>query len=261
MNYESGNFYWLLGYMLADGSLGDNDLIQFGCKTEDEELLRLLKCITSTKAKIIRRIVKPDLLVNSYRNRSQLGFIDHSLAKWLRSKGVVERKTGKEFYTSVPDTELLNLLRGFVDGDGNISGSSIRIYSKGPIVLQFMSDVNRVYSVNSRVLANKDVNLVSFNRKDCDIIAPVMYGDGLPCLARKKEAILSSLNKKRVHRKRISGKLEALKLSTGECFKFSSRKELCDALGLTTVDVSRVVNKEWLSSKGYRIRILGGDAE
>lgn len=111
---EKEILYYLLGYVFADGCLATSSkgYEYISISTADEEIAKKISLYTNTKVTRFK---------TKWKMRYSVCIWDRELVDWMKSKGIIKRKTGFEQYPEL-DLDCLNhFIRGFLDGDGMIS--------------------------------------------------------------------------------------------------------------------------------------------
>jgi hypothetical protein len=168
---------------MADGCIKKDKIIEIRLSIKDEELLRRIGLWLNYKGvygKAVHRAPN-----NKEYETLTMSFTSTILVNELKKCGVSARKTGFEEYKNIPDEYFIYFFKGFMDGDGNISQGSIRLYSRGPILKQILYDTERLYDIKGTEYLRKDVKGIGFKIKDSKILADLMYKEGF-CLERKK---------------------------------------------------------------------------
>lgn len=134
-NYVDENYFehidsaekaYFLGFIMADGNMyksKQNDKCQFSIKiknTDKNILLKFANAIGFNSEKIIER--------KEYRNGTEtwcaeMKIYNKVFCQHLINKGIVPRKTGKEFMPDMKAIYKKDFIRGFIDGDGWIGKS------------------------------------------------------------------------------------------------------------------------------------------
>lgn len=110
---------YFLGFIMADGNVNEqeNNRYRFNLKiksTDDDIIKKLCTEINYPIEKIYYRIQTRKGTLNE---SAEIQINDQAFCKNLMDKGIVIRKTGKEFMPDCNGYEL-DFIRGFIDGDG-----------------------------------------------------------------------------------------------------------------------------------------------
>lgn len=122
----SPNMAWLLGYIYADGSVGQYGFygylrLRFGCKESDVELLQFIKEFLRAPQKIGCSTAFLKKTGKFYKSCS-LTITSYELVKDLvELHGLKARKSYLNLpFPNVPDEFLPHFVRGYFDGDGSV---------------------------------------------------------------------------------------------------------------------------------------------
>lgn len=118
-NIDTENKAYILGFIAADGYIGDNE-IKIGLNLIDIEILEKIKiCLESdTKIKIYNRLCT---LNNKVSQVCLLSFANQHMINSLRNLGFTKNKTNDFTFPNIPKELYLHFLRGYFDGDGSMS--------------------------------------------------------------------------------------------------------------------------------------------
>lgn len=113
---------WMRGYIQADGSVTDDFELKFGCATEDEELLILIKKELKSEHSLSRIPAGFDAMGRWRGPKTQLQVYGRALVERLVELGILPRKS----YLDPPFPDVVPLLladycRGVLDGDGSVN--------------------------------------------------------------------------------------------------------------------------------------------
>lgn len=207
-NIDSEEKAYLLGLMITDGNVHrpeHHGQDQVSLASNDKELVDLF-------AEKIGLSKKPN---NDGRGSWQVYVKSNIMSKDLEKYGVVPRKSFITKFPIIDDEFYSHLIRGIIDGDGNISfykvknrnyhHKAVRIFSANE---QFLKDLNRylkeklgVSEVKIQHYKTTTAAVLSFSRiDDVEKIINYIYKDSHYYLHRKKEAsdnIISEIRKYR----------------------------------------------------------------
>lgn len=110
----SPDLFYLIGYMMADGSVKNNEL-RLECSTSDKTILQFAKSKICQNKEIVdrKRIIK-----NGVGEYSYWSITDIRLKEKLKIFNLISNKTGKEKLPIIPEEFKGDYLRGLFDGDG-----------------------------------------------------------------------------------------------------------------------------------------------
>ena len=191
----SNKAYWL-GFIMADGNIyhyKDSNKIQFELKIQesDSELIeKFAKDIGFPLEKIYHRVRErkgtPTYSVGlrSYNERFCKNLIKH---------GIVDQKSVKETFPSLPAELKKDFVRGFWDGDGTVSGACSASSMSFEIISQlsiFFAERDIVSSVGCSIIqSGKTFYRISIPKKSLPDFKDLIYYDGCLGLKRKIECI------------------------------------------------------------------------
>lgn len=111
----SPNMAYILGFILADGCIGEgtykgySDALKFGVQKRDIDILEKIKKKLSSEHKI-----------SQCKNSNHFTITNQIIVDDLKKLGIIYRKSLKENVPDVPDKYVKDFIRGIVDGDGSI---------------------------------------------------------------------------------------------------------------------------------------------
>ena len=187
--------YWL-GFIMADGNIyhrKDSDVVQFEIKIQqsDKELLEKFALdigFPVEKISIGERVRKGNITkyssIRSYNKNFCEGLIKH---------GIVDQKTGKEFFPKMPIEFQRDFVRGFWDGDGCVSGDCLVVSMSFKMISQlsiFFAERSIVTSVNYSITnSGKILYSIRIPKAFLPEFKDLVYYDGCLGLKRKIECI------------------------------------------------------------------------
>lgn len=190
---------YLLGYLFADGFVGDENYnnIVFSQKKEDAEAVELLKKSIEYTGNL--RTFKPR--ISSFNNSSDqvaINFSSMHMANTLRNCGLSK----KEFYDKFPKLNnvlMRHFIRGFFDGDGSITltrstykdkiyyGGAFNIIINKKLVNSFLNLFNEIHFTIDQSKTDYMVYLKCNSKKSIKLIYNYFYKDSKYFLSRKKK--------------------------------------------------------------------------
>lgn len=187
--------YWL-GFIMADGSLyhyKDSDKVQFELKIKESDK-ELMENFAEDIGFPVEKLV--------FRDSTRKGTLTHSIALKTYNKrfcdnlikhGIVDRKSGKESFPKIPTEFQRDFVRGFWDGDGNISEICTAVSMSFKIISQlslFFAKRFVVTFVNYSITNNKKmIYSIKIPKKSLSAFKNIVYYDGCFGLKRKIECI------------------------------------------------------------------------
>jgi hypothetical protein len=137
-NIDSEEKAYFLGLLLADGTVvAMGTSIKLSLMEPDRILVDKLRDLIAPNAPV--RIRKKDLKCRRMTPQVEYLIGSKYMVESVAKYGLVNRKTGKEFFPDIPETLESHFIRGYFDGDGGIyyhpKGCSFTIIS-GPDMLE-----------------------------------------------------------------------------------------------------------------------------
>ena len=191
----SNKAYWL-GFIMADGSIyhyKNSNKIQFELKIQesDSELIeKFVKDIEFPIEKVFHRERKrKETLTHSVGIRSY----NERFCENLIKHGIVDQKSGKETFPSLPMEFRKDFVRGFWDGDGTVYGVCSAVSMSFKMISQlsiFFAKRAIVSSVNySTTSTGKMLYSITIPKEFIPDFKDLVYYDGCLGLKRKIESI------------------------------------------------------------------------
>lgn len=205
---------YFLGLMITDGNIFDN--------YKSANQLPNINLTLNEKDKYILECFKKELRLNKKitldnRGCCQICCFSRTMANDLKKFGVVPQKTFiTKFPTNIPETMHRHLIRGLIDGDGNISfhiRRNRKVHSKAIRLCganeQFIEDVKQFLLENvglqslyitKQNFQNPVWTLNCSNKRDLEILIHYLYDDATIYMKRKKnisELILNEIGQYR----------------------------------------------------------------
>jgi hypothetical protein len=191
---EKEILYYLLGYVFADGCLSTSkkgyDYIAIS--TSDEEIAKKISIYTHTKVTKCK---------TKWKMRFTVCIWNRQIVDWMKSKGIVKRKTGFEEYPELDLNNLNHFIRGFLDGDGMISIFKNLIFSGFACAnKKFLLDLRRDISYHAGIskdsgtlLKERDANCfkLRYSVKDTIKLCRYIYKNSTIFMERKKQNYLN----------------------------------------------------------------------
>lgn len=188
--------YWL-GFLYADGYIGEENKVELCLKEEDKVHLEHFKRFLNSNNKIS---FKPNRLGNAYR----FSFRNERIHDDLISKGCVQAKSLiLTFPTSqiVSDDLIKHFLRGYFDGDGYLGINYLK-YTKSPrcgivgtldFIKGFVDKLN--FNYRDRQLSKKGkAYQYTFSTQECRNMLNIMYDEATIFLKRKYDKYIELKN-------------------------------------------------------------------
>ena len=202
---------WLLGYIWADGSIGEYDslngskgyVLQFGCAIDDRELIDQIYEMLDCHQKIAYRKSQYRSIrgEKSYKSKPsvslQIG--RKELVQSLIKLGVRPRKSELNLpFPVIPDEMLSNFVRGYFDGDGyayagiNQNGyKRVQVALCGPFnfLYELQELMVRILKINKHKVCEcgRSFKISWEGRKDVKLLFSWLYPEpNLLCLERKR---------------------------------------------------------------------------
>ena len=109
--------YYVLGYVMADGCLATSakgyDYITI--TTVDEDIANKISSMYGGK------VTGYKVKNKTWKKRYTFSLWNRNLVNWMKDKGIVKRKTGKELFPITSDENTKYFIKGFFDGDGMVT--------------------------------------------------------------------------------------------------------------------------------------------
>ncbi|MCD6166180.1 hypothetical protein J7K19_05695 [bacterium] len=181
---------YITGLWFADGNICGN---RIAFHSIDLDILKEIKNFLRTKAPIsYRKSLSTKLYV--------LRFADFAMARFLRSLGGIERKSYVDLnFPDIPQTYSRHFIRGFFEGDGNLSWAKTKEGWKYPRIfffgqLSFLSGLNKYLPIKGKVNWSKAISLyyISFSNSKAKAVLDFMYQDSSFSINRKYEKYLET---------------------------------------------------------------------
>ena len=185
----SSEMAYILGFIITDGCISDNNRLSFGVSIKDKYILDYIS-YKLTENKLVT--IHNEIMRNKHHLIARLKFTSKYMANKLKDFYVVPRKTGKEILPQCPDEFKGDLLRGIFDGDGCVHISN-KTYKYLRVFIcsasqSFLETIKVNLGMNMGHI-NKATNIYrwNINKKDDIIkIRNLMYINKGFCLERKK---------------------------------------------------------------------------
>lgn len=206
-NIDTVEKAYLLGLILADGSIRNNELKI----TQKSDIFWYIW-------RMVRDLIKPNLNSHKDRNCRAISISNTHLINNLINKGIIQNKTydfaEKEsllLWHSIPDSLKMSFLRGFLDGDG-----SIRFY--------YQQNKGRTFSTNIQWLGPQ-----SFLKIISDYISnKYNYNGSVKHVYKTKQLYRFNINSPEVGKKVCEDMLCGFKFPYGNPIKTSRMFEYID---------------------------------
>lgn len=186
--------YWLLGYLLADGSIGtrkrkslsicsiDRELLEHCCK-----IFRLdFDNITETKS---NRNIKS----GEYHTYYGLNIVDNNICDSLISLGVIPNKTYKDTHIKINPDYKFDFLRGLFDGDGCASKGGFSVVGNP----SYMKQIHEELFQSLVLKETRSKYMLSLEAKSIPqtlwLYNKMYYNDNVLCLTRKRLKIYDKI--------------------------------------------------------------------
>lgn len=199
--------YWL-GLLMADGTMREykNNRFQLSLELKESDKYIIEKLNNDIESNYIITISD-----NSHcgTKRARLVITNNNFAKNLLTKGIIPRKTGKEYIPKMPKELYRDFIRGFFDGDGSIQFTkNNRVRSKFHLVScskKILNQIKKILEVEASVkFANKSLHnksgmnhiheLETSTLTEIAKIYDYLYYDNCVCLERKENIFKAFLS-------------------------------------------------------------------
>lgn len=195
------NFYYFVGLMLADGWVTRRNIIGINLSSKDRELIEKLVRYLQYRNKISVIPPKDSLCrgnVVKSGEKLQITFVSKIWYSLLTNYGVSENKTGYEDYNGIPEEFFYDFLCGFMDGDGNVCNSGVRLYSKSSVVLFKIEKDLLKLGITSNLMLKEPSNVLSLGKESVMRIKDKLYSNrDYLYLSRKRNKIEEFCNGER----------------------------------------------------------------
>jgi intein-encoded DNA endonuclease-like protein len=182
---EDGNWFYFVGFMLADGSISHNT-VQINICNKDREILEKIAIWLDLRTGVHTYKAAENSFTTE--DRCMIAFNSKIIIDRLGNYGVVARKTGYEDYRNIPDEYYFDFLRGFMDGDGCSSRGRMAFYSNEALINKIESEVYTKLGVSGTVRYDSSIIWrLTYNIRDSVIIASSMYKNAELFLSRKRD--------------------------------------------------------------------------
>jgi len=183
----SPDMAYILGFTIGDGCI-HNYSICFNIQKDDIEVLEYIK-----------NKIAPERKIYNLNGQIYLSLNSKSMVADLQGLGIKYRKTGKEFYPSVPEEYKFDFLRGLIDSDGcikyynyrNANGRKRKEYELQIAIAnkKFLKEINKHICFGLGTIHKHDgIYLLRFwKRIDILKILKLTYETPYFCLKRKYE--------------------------------------------------------------------------
>lgn len=150
-NINSEEKAYILGFIFADGFVGNDKFNNIVISSKDKEILKMIKEKMNFSGEI--GINKSGGYTNS-KESYVLNFSNKHMADKLRKFGIcLNRKIKMKDFPSIPDDLIRHFLRGYFDGDGTIMKSKSitkknnKIYQYDRLVFSMIASLDFIYSI------------------------------------------------------------------------------------------------------------------
>ena len=180
--------YWI-GYIIADGTIGNNDnSISLSTVEKDKDHLNRYSIFTGVK---IHKVLNKKFNLYEYR----VSFRNKSLKKWFISQGITSNKSFN-IKLGIPLTA--SIVRGIFDGDGYVSktGNTIEIATASiNLVIQLYNYLlsNNIHTTFSKASTSSVYILRICKLKEREKFFNLIYKDASTYLKRKYDRIYAPL--------------------------------------------------------------------
>lgn len=196
--------YWL-GFIMADGNIypfKNNDKIQFSIKLKHSDINHLRKFKKAIK--FTGKLIERDSIRNNTKLRScEIKIYDKQFCINLINVGVLPQKTGTEHIPDcVKEKYYIDFIRGFIDGDGTITGSMIKKHTLKVslcstsilIINQIKEFIYNQLNIKMHINLYRTMYTLSCTKKSDNYkLLNTLYYDGCTSLDRKYNLALLSL--------------------------------------------------------------------
>jgi hypothetical protein len=186
--------HWLLGYLLADGSIGTRKRKSLSICSIDKELLehccKIFRLdfdnITETKS---NRNIKS----GEYHTYYGLNIIDNNICDSLISLGVIPNKTYKDTHIRINPEYKFDFLRGLFDGDGCASKGGFSVVGNP----SYMKQIHEELFQSLALKETRSKYMLSLEAKSIPqtlwLYNKMYYSDDILCLTRKRLKIYEKI--------------------------------------------------------------------
>ena len=150
-NIDSEEKAYILGFIFADGFVGNDKVNNIVISSKDKEILEIIKCKIDFNGEIGTN--KSGGYANS-KESYVLNFSNKHMADNLRKFGIYpNRKIEMKDFPSIPTNLIRHFLRGYFDGDGTIMKSKSitkknnKIYQYDRLVFSMIASLDFIYSI------------------------------------------------------------------------------------------------------------------
>lgn len=194
---------WLMGLIWSDGCISGNRV-----SVSSVDLDLLIQCV-----EVFGGV--PGDVQKKGSNAFEIGYSSEKIANSLREFGLRERKSLTcRWPVGLPSSNQRHFFRGLFDGDG-CAGLQLTRKSPDPALRLYLCTASALFAediqdvlrtneimvrsyVSNRVRSNPLWYITATNRQSIEDWAEWMYGDGGPCLHRKKQRIAGWLLNPRI---------------------------------------------------------------
>lgn len=203
----SPNMTYILGYILADGCIGEgtykgySDALKFGVQKRDNDILEKIKKELSSEHKI-----------SLCKTANYLTITNQTIVNDLKKLGITYRKSLRENIPDIPKKYIKDFIRGIIDGDGSIHFDK-RNYptlsvcgGKNTITFiqnHFLSKFN-IYSKIAKIKKNERCQFlfyIAYRANSAKTLIKYLYGNAELYLERKFKLAQRAFNVKMKIRK------------------------------------------------------------
>jgi len=184
--------YYLLGYAMADGCLATTtkgyDFIPIA--TTDKEMAYKISEITGTKASRYK---------TKWKDRYTISIWNRELVDWMKSNGIIKRKTGKETFPNASEKNIKHFIAGYFDGDGMVTIFKNWLLSGFACAnKEFLLNIRRVLSHQAGISKDSGTLVkekskcykLRYSVKDTIKLCRFIYNDSDIFMKRKKDTYL-----------------------------------------------------------------------
>ena len=187
---------YFLGFICADGSIGDRNRLSITLNTKDIDILLKLKDFLNTTASVSQRIYF-DKRNGTIIHTTSIQIYSKKILDDLSIFGINENKSNQLRLPKINENLIRHFLRGLFDGDGNISNqcSLISTYECLDDIILFLNKFN-INANKYREIINKEKNVYKiYFGKDRIKLLKLLYDNSTIYLERKYNAYVDELNK------------------------------------------------------------------
>ncbi len=194
-----------LGYIAADGCVrgGKNTVLQLACLTDDEEIILGIRERLGSLHAVTRIAEQPERRGRFVRRpRTQVHIWSRELIEALARHGILPDKSHSDMpLPAVPDSFLPHFVRGYLDGDGCVTGPnkwgiySLKLYGTTRLITDLQIAITRLVGVPKhkihRHCCAAPIWYIAWSAfADLTSLASWLYPAGAyPFLARKKAVL------------------------------------------------------------------------